>query len=326
MQMGLFHPSSGEGMGVQEIAEELRRRREEQGKSLEDAQVATKIRLRYLQALEAAEPEQIPGEVYVKGFLRSYGDYLGLDGWALVERYKAGRRAAAGEAEADSQRPEPAEEDGRVPRIAPRAYALFHRPRRGGQQPASGGFDLALRVVVLFTALVVGFTVWALSQGPARQGRLPAGAGAGTSSGDGAARTPANPAGADGSGQPAVTPDTAPTPAGTDQGSGGAEPAAPAVTVETTRDGRSVSYLVKGAEALRVEADLSGDCWVRVMADGQEVYSATLHQGDRQAWEARQRMEIQAGLPVNLRLTVNGVAVDPVDSTEPVNISFQTGS
>src|SRR5690606_21627306 len=73
---------------LNEIGELLRRRREELGLSLRDAQTATKIRWRYLEALERGDDSVIPGYVYAKGFLRTYAEYLGLDGWALVEAYK----------------------------------------------------------------------------------------------------------------------------------------------------------------------------------------------------------------------------------------------
>lgn len=292
---------------MQDIAQDLRRRREELGKSLEDVQAATKIRLRYLQALEAGEPEQIPGEVYAKGFLRSYGDFLGLDGWALVERYKAWRREVAGDAQAEPIRSE-AEGDGApVPRIAPRAYALFQRPRRSGQQVRSGRLDLAMRVGTGVLILAVGVTIWALRQGPVRQDRQPT-----TSPAPASNDTPSAP----------VTP----APPFGDQAAGDAAQDKPLPTVETTRNGRSASYTVKGADALRVQADLTGDCWVRVVADGQEVFSGTLHAGDQRTWEARQHLEIQAGLPASLRLKVNDVAVDPFDSTDPMNLSFQIGS
>jgi cytoskeletal protein RodZ len=49
---------------------------------------ATKIRARYLRAMEHEEWEALPGPVYVKSFLRTYGDYLGLDSRVLVDDYK----------------------------------------------------------------------------------------------------------------------------------------------------------------------------------------------------------------------------------------------
>lgn len=57
---------------------------------IEIAQVEaqTKIRAKYLRALENEEWELLPGPTYVKSFLRTYGDAVGLDGRALVADYK----------------------------------------------------------------------------------------------------------------------------------------------------------------------------------------------------------------------------------------------
>ncbi len=48
----------------------------------------TKIRAKYLRALENEEWDLLPGEVYVKSFLRTYGDFLGLDSRQLMDDYK----------------------------------------------------------------------------------------------------------------------------------------------------------------------------------------------------------------------------------------------
>ncbi len=48
----------------------------------------TKIRAKYLRAIENEEWDLLPGPVYAKSFLRTYGDYLGLDSRMLVEEYK----------------------------------------------------------------------------------------------------------------------------------------------------------------------------------------------------------------------------------------------
>ena len=49
----------------------------------------TKIRARYLRAMEDEEWDVLPGPVYVKSFLRTYADYLGLDSRALVDEFKS---------------------------------------------------------------------------------------------------------------------------------------------------------------------------------------------------------------------------------------------
>ncbi len=55
----------------------------------------TKIRAKYLRALENEEYNLLPGNAYVKSFLRTYADYLGLDSRALVDLYRT--QADAGE-------------------------------------------------------------------------------------------------------------------------------------------------------------------------------------------------------------------------------------
>jgi cytoskeleton protein RodZ len=71
------------------IGEALRSAREAQGKSLDDAAVATRIRPTYLEALERERFGELGGSVYAKGFLRSYAGYLGVDPAPLLEAYRA---------------------------------------------------------------------------------------------------------------------------------------------------------------------------------------------------------------------------------------------
>ncbi len=58
---------------------------------------ATKIRAKYLRALEAEQFDQLPGHTYIKGFLRTYADSLGMDGQLYVDEYNS--RYVAGEEE-----------------------------------------------------------------------------------------------------------------------------------------------------------------------------------------------------------------------------------
>ena len=61
--------------------------RRKKGLEIVDVEQATGIRGIYLQALEQGKYEALPGEVYVKGFIRNYGNFLGLDGGHLVHLY-----------------------------------------------------------------------------------------------------------------------------------------------------------------------------------------------------------------------------------------------
>jgi cytoskeletal protein RodZ len=53
-----------------------------------EVEARTKIRAKYLRAIENEEWDLLPGPVYIKSFLRTYGDYLGLDSRMLVEEFK----------------------------------------------------------------------------------------------------------------------------------------------------------------------------------------------------------------------------------------------
>lgn len=66
----------------------LREAREEQGRELSDAAAATSMRVTQLQALEDDRWEQFGGDVYAKGFLKSYAVWLGLDPDPLLEKYR----------------------------------------------------------------------------------------------------------------------------------------------------------------------------------------------------------------------------------------------
>jgi hypothetical protein len=74
---------------VFEIGNSLREARVRQALDFPEIEQATKIRGKYLRALEDENFEQLPGQTYVKGFLRTYADYLGLDGQLYVDEYNS---------------------------------------------------------------------------------------------------------------------------------------------------------------------------------------------------------------------------------------------
>ena len=71
-----------------EIGASLREARLRAKVDINDVELATKIRAKYLRALENEEWGLLPGPAFVKSFLRTYADYLGLDGKLLVDEYK----------------------------------------------------------------------------------------------------------------------------------------------------------------------------------------------------------------------------------------------
>jgi cytoskeleton protein RodZ len=80
---------------VFELGSSLREARHRRGIEVAQAEQATKIRGKYLRALEDEQFDVLPAETYVRGFLRSYAEYLGLDGQVYVDEYESRFVAAA---------------------------------------------------------------------------------------------------------------------------------------------------------------------------------------------------------------------------------------
>jgi hypothetical protein len=122
---------------VFEIGTSLREARQRRHVDFADAEHATKIRSKYLRALEDERFELLPSHTYVKGFLRTYAEYLGLDGQMYVDEYNS--RYVIGEEDAPV----------RAPRRVPAA-----RARRSDRRERNVVL-LALAAIGIVTALVI---------------------------------------------------------------------------------------------------------------------------------------------------------------------------
>jgi cytoskeleton protein RodZ len=70
------------------IGEVLKRARSREQLDISDVEDQTKIRIKYLRAMEQDEWDVLPNHAYAKGFLRTYSQLLGLDADALVDEYR----------------------------------------------------------------------------------------------------------------------------------------------------------------------------------------------------------------------------------------------
>jgi cytoskeletal protein RodZ len=132
-----------------EIGGSLREARLKRGLTPADVQKAIRIRDRYLQALEEERWELLPGDAYVKGFLRTYADYLGLEGNLYVEEYNS-RFARPDE-----------------PQLVPERFARTGAPLGGI------GFLRPLVAVGVIVAIVAAVAAWQLSSSPSPKQSTP---------------------------------------------------------------------------------------------------------------------------------------------------------
>ena len=97
------------------VGEILRRGREHFGQTLEEVEKNLRIRAIQLHALETGNLEQLPGKAYALGFVRSYSEYLGLDGDKMVYLFK--RQSVGNKIEPHLNFPVPAA-DSKIPAIS----------------------------------------------------------------------------------------------------------------------------------------------------------------------------------------------------------------
>lgn len=69
------------------FGEELKRERELRGIGLREVAEATKVNIRYLEAMERDDFEHLPGGVFNRGFVRAYAQFIGVDPDAMVNAY-----------------------------------------------------------------------------------------------------------------------------------------------------------------------------------------------------------------------------------------------
>lgn len=70
------------------VGKTLREARSERGVELAEVEARTRIRARFLRAIEDEDWSALPGEAYARGFIRTYAAYLGLDGERLAEQHR----------------------------------------------------------------------------------------------------------------------------------------------------------------------------------------------------------------------------------------------
>jgi cytoskeleton protein RodZ len=136
-------------MTVFQIGASLKEARTKRGLTTADVVKELRLRERYLNALEEEHWDQLPAEAYVKGFLRMYAEFLGLNGSLYIDEYNA--RFAHREEEP----------------FVPEPQAIRHERRR-----PRGVVRTVLAVAVVGTA-VAGLAAWQLGGSPDANTPLP---------------------------------------------------------------------------------------------------------------------------------------------------------
>ncbi|PWK15486.1 helix-turn-helix domain-containing protein [Tumebacillus permanentifrigoris] len=257
---------------MQELGTELKQAREQQELTLEQVQQDTKIRSRYLEAIEQGDLSVLPGLVYARGFIRSYAEYLGLNGHELLERH--GLLAATETVQGDAM-------------------------RRAGKKPASvdvtkptlGNSRLLPQLVAgigVLAILIAAYVLLVRKVDPAPT--------------QDQAQTQATANAQNLTPTAQVTPVPAPVPQ--------PEPPKPQVTVtQSAKEANRTLYAVQGAENLSLVLTAQDNCWVQVTADGKVVESGIIKVGESRTWSATKDIAVLTGKSKFITLKLNEQAV-----------------
>lgn len=270
------------------IGRELGDARRRAGISLEQAAWSTRLRADYLDALERDDVDGLSLDLaYVRGTVRTYAEYLGLDCEALV----AGHRAQTSGV----------------------AVARRSRPRRW-----------LLRVLVAVAGVivlaVVGFAIGSMTAGwqtpwtPARAATADAAAVA--DDGD--------PAAADAAAGASAGPGTAgsePVRATSSESTVAADDATGASDDDATADEEGF-FAADSDEPLTLKLKVTGYVWMRVVVDGETVLEGLYDEGFAERFTAEETIDLRLGVGGNAEFTVNGVWYGPLGrgTNGPLNL------
>lgn len=273
---------------LDEVGMQLRARRESLGLSLEDIQKETKIRIKYLRALEEGDESSLPVAVYTRGIVRRYCEVVGLDGAAMARKL----------GEWWQERDEASLTE-RLVRM-PGSSHITLRPARPGR---SWGVLIVVFALVVVTGLAAAaYYLIILPQAELPPGEEPP-----------ITDDPADvePPGEDPDPDPAADP---------------TEPPDPKVVVVSRHEGpgaQDVTYVVEGADEIIVILEATARCWIRVLTDGDFVVETTMAVGETRQWEAEQEMVIRTGNTPGLLLIVNGEDMGVPSDRGPRNLRFR---
>lgn len=269
----------------------LRNARLEKGLSLDDIQELTKIRKRYLEAIEDGDYKVLPGNFYVRAFVKTYAETLGLDPEEISQMYK-------------SDIPEPISESVSV-------EPIIQKRRRSERQRQANASKWITSVLMWLFLILIAVVIYFFYIGNAKtdgekvdtdtnitQEKTPPSTDqTGTGKGTGEGTTPET-----------TTPEVTQPPA---------EPEVAAPTlVPSGKIGKANKVIVQttSTEPIKVEITATGgNSWLNVykkVYKGEELFNGNVTDGTTQTFELGEGLYIRLNRPDYLEIKVNGVVLE----------------
>lgn len=274
----------GKNSSMPSFGENLRREREMRGVTLQEIATATKISVRFLEAIEAEEFTKLPGGIFTRSFMRTYAKYLGLDEERVLAEYHlvTGPIPEVDLARSPIRRPLATSQRSRTPLLALLVAAVL---LAGGY----GLFRYSRRATDVFSNVSRATPVT-----PSPAAAVPASA---------PASATALPSTA-----PSTAPSAAPEAGGISETPGQPLPPVPA----TTPPSAASSGVTAAPGMLTLQVAAAERSWVAVEADGKTILQRVLNPNEVETLQARESFAVTTGNAQGVILTLNGETLKPL--------------
>jgi cytoskeletal protein RodZ len=281
---------------VSELGQLLRKARIEKGLTLEEIQETTKIRIRYLEAIEEGNFNILPGSFYVRAFIKSYSEAVGLNPDEILKLYS---------------------------HVIPASGNEQHTERISRKRKAISNTDIISKwastiVMWSFPLLIIGL-IWYyfysnyspndndLNDRPPIT--------------DHAGQNQASPS----PDTPAPEPDPEPQPAPEPQPQPVEETKPEVQVAKTSTQGTNIIYTVTNTEKLDLQINFTERCWIRIRknnGDGEIIHDANHPKDDTYIWQGDHSVWIRLGFPKGAQIIVNGIPLEIIDDTRGWNVQI----
>lgn len=312
-----------EVMVVSDLGQQLKEARLSMGLSLDDVQEITKIRKRYLEAIEAGDYKVLPGSFYVRAFIKTYAEAVGLNADDLLAEHKQN-----------------------VPEAAPdTTMEPVLQKRRSRQSAERNSKWLTTALMWSFFALIIiviylYFTVWSQHGDEANTKQPDSTAITSNMENPQDAAKPNQDAGADqngaknantGTDDQTETPDNgkdtnANTPDANETETANKE----VVVAPDGKEGSTTKFKVQpaGSEPVKVVISATGNSWVEVRKGdkrGEKLYFQTMKEGEVLNYDlGSEGLFIKSGASPNTSITVGGQVVEDGKNTSRIQLNLGT--
>ena len=277
---------------MNELGHALREAREAQGFSLAEAEDRTRIRQKFIAAMETEDWDALPGDVPTRGFLRKYAIFLGLNPEEVVGMYARQPNTSA---------PQTDEEQ------TPAERPLDYRPIEltlAEEPPRRIPWRWILVVLLLVVVVSAGWWIYAfrpawvnnltaLPQNLPQPGEVlgpePTITATPVEELNRVTATPADTA------EPVAAPTTTEVVVGSSTADAG---------VDATVEPQETAPLVV-SDVMRLHLNLLARSWIRLVIDGQVASETVMEQGNEGDWEARESIVLRTGNAAGVKVTLN---------------------